>query len=243
MSTISKSSTSTSKPSAPVKKAAKPSSVAKPSSAKKPASASGPKDSAKVGKEGKPNKDVSALTAGFGKNFAPVSSISVNKGDTLNGIANSQLKQAGFEQPSASQVKKAAGDIASVNKLKNPNNIEAGKQLKEPLSQTEGRVFNQLSQFPSGKADSKSWTGTVEGAGGLGDIARSRQAGGGTAAVDGLSSDFNNHMKDIGKPNVSFDVVNKSKVDPNINDFEVTDSVANRRFISSFNADPASANR
>jgi len=194
---------------------------------------------AKVSEEGKPNQDVSALTAGFGKNFAPVSSIPVKKGDTLNGIASSQLKQAGFEQPSASQVKKAASDIASLNKLKDPNGLGAGKDLKEPLNQTEGRVFNQISQFPGGKGDITTRIGTLEGPGGLNDIARSRREGGGTAAVDSLATDFNNQMKENGNPNKSFNVWNKGQ---NTSDFEVKDSATNEVFSSSFSTDLAGVN-
>lgn len=172
------------------------------------------------------------MTKGLTKNFTPasVANIPVNKGDNLNKIARQQLQDQGFKNPTPEQIQKTGKEITSLNKLPDANKIQAGKDLKEPIGQTQNRVFNQISELPTGKFNNGQVAhqdNIVSGAGGLEDIAKSRKAAGGDGAVTSLADDYGKHMKNIGK-NSTLEV-DRSETLPESYHLQVRDHDANRR--------------
>ena len=129
------------------------------------------------------SKNLNSLTAGLQDNFASPSqekattrglSITgkqesqdpaklfrrtVKDGETLTGIATDQLQQSGFNKPSPNQVSNGVNGISKLNKLDDPNRINAGQELRLPRDLAEGPVFKKYSDaidqgvFPSSNVD------------------------------------------------------------------------------------------
>lgn len=141
----------------------------------------------------------------------------VEKGETVNGIATDLLRQSGFENPSAQQVAGGVDGIVKANEgsLSNPDKIVPGQQLSLPRDLAEGPVFQRFADNieKTGQEGLKSRVADVE-------MARLMRADNPPPMTDGASMQqsaigdrFNSLMEQTGRPVLAVD--SRSGVDQN----------------------------